>query len=107
MSVYVVSSMRVPQSLTDILNLWFLISEKRIDIKTSMMSPICTCMVQCSSAYYKFGDLLSIFGVYSDNIDMLKGLLVQFSAFGLALYDVTPTMKKISTCQCECRKFAS
>ena len=57
MSVYVVSSMRVPQSLTDILNLWFLISEKRIDIKTSMMSPICTYMVQ---AYYKFGDLLSI-----------------------------------------------
>ena len=45
MSVYMVSSMRVPQSLTDILNLWFLISKKRIDIKTSIKR--LTCSILC------------------------------------------------------------
>ena len=40
MSVYVVSSMRVPQSLTDILNLWFLISEKRIVLRLTVRSNV-------------------------------------------------------------------
>src|SRR5882762_2705462 len=91
-SVYVVSNMSMPRSLIAILNLWFLIGIKRMDIMTSTMSPICI-LHGATLFNLSCANLLSMCVMC---IDKHKNVLGRFFAFGLVPYDIIFAMEEFT-----------